>query len=248
MNCIYHPANPAHVGCSSCGRGLCPACDHRIKGSPFCQDCIVAGIDLLRRGRRESARGESGATPRIKLKSPRVAALLALVPGLGAAYNGQNIKALFHFAVTAGLWHTADMLSRPFEPLLMLAGFAFYLYTIYDAKQSAERQRAGEDLRLEDERIRRSLRERSAVWGGILIGVGALSLLHIFFDAQLYGLWPLLLIAAGVYLLRGFQRLAQSEPDEYTHHTVPPSVISTPYERRSSDYPGFEARRYDQGR
>ncbi|MDM7923150.1 MAG: hypothetical protein QUS14_12695, partial [Pyrinomonadaceae bacterium] len=47
-NCAYHSQNVAVVQCNGCGKALCPACDHRIKGFPYCQDCIVQGIDLLR--------------------------------------------------------------------------------------------------------------------------------------------------------------------------------------------------------
>ena len=106
MNCAYHPINVANARCSACLRGLCPACDHRIKGYAYCQDCIVAGIEILRRGARQDPQHNSRAGE----KSPGVAALLGLVPGLGAAYNGQNIKALVHFAVIVGLWQIADIL------------------------------------------------------------------------------------------------------------------------------------------
>ncbi len=48
MNCAYHTHNAAVVSCNGCGKSLCPACDHRVKGFPYCQDCIVAGVELLR--------------------------------------------------------------------------------------------------------------------------------------------------------------------------------------------------------
>ena len=48
MYCGYHAKNPAVVQCNQCARWLCPACDHRVRGFPFCQDCIVAGVELLR--------------------------------------------------------------------------------------------------------------------------------------------------------------------------------------------------------
>jgi hypothetical protein len=48
MYCSYHAKNPAVVQCNQCARWLCPACDHRVRGFPFCQDCIVAGVELLR--------------------------------------------------------------------------------------------------------------------------------------------------------------------------------------------------------
>ena len=243
MNCVYHPANLAHVRCSSCGRGLCPACDHRIKGMPCCQECIVAGIEMLRRG-RSAGRDRT----QVRQKSPGIATVLALIPGLGAAYNGQNIKALVHFVVVAGLWHMSDIMSRPFGPIFVLAGIAFYLYTIYDARQSAERQRSGEDLHADDLRLRRSLREQAPLWGLGLVGLGLISFLHIFFDAQLYGLGPLLLIAAGIYLLRGLRRIARPDQARSTYRTPPPSVIVSPYEGPEDEYAGLERRRFDRGR
>ena len=158
MNCAYHSMHAASARCSSCGRAICPACDHRIKGNPHCQDCIVAGIDLLRRNAANGQRPHSNED-----KSPALALALGLIPGLGAAYNGQNIKALVHFAVTVGLMTLSDIFDWPLEIALGLGGFAFYCYSMYDAYASAQRRRNGEDLGLEDERLKSFLRERPQV-------------------------------------------------------------------------------------
>jgi len=98
MNCAYHSHNAAVVSCNGCGRPLCPACDHRIKGFPYCQDCIVMGVDLLRQ------HNQSNYAPFVKKRtSPFIATVLsAICPGLGAAYNGQTTKALVYFAVFVG--------------------------------------------------------------------------------------------------------------------------------------------------
>ena len=103
MNCAYHIQNVAVVQCNSCGKPLCPTCDHRIKGFPYCQDCIVLGVDLLRQ------QSHSNYVPFVKKRtSPIAATLLSIVcPGLGAAYNGQTIKALVYFAVFVGLFQMA---------------------------------------------------------------------------------------------------------------------------------------------
>ncbi len=81
MNCAYHLRNPAAVQCSRCAKPLCPACDHRIRGFPFCQDCIVAGVEMLQQQSR------AALTPGVvrRKSSPFVATLLSIVPGLGAA-------------------------------------------------------------------------------------------------------------------------------------------------------------------
>jgi hypothetical protein len=88
MNCAYHNQNAAVVQCNGCGKPLCPGCDHRIKGFPYCQDCIVQGVDLLRQQNRTSY------APFIKKRtSPFIALILSFIcPGLGAAYNGQTVK------------------------------------------------------------------------------------------------------------------------------------------------------------
>jgi len=239
MNCAYHPVNLANARCSSCQRGLCPACDHRIKGYPYCQDCIVAGIEMLRRDSQSERRGSKRAGE----KSPGIAALLGLVPGLGAVYNGQNIKALIHFAVIVGFWQVADILNLP---LFGLSGVFVYLYSIYDAHRSAQRLRAGEDLSGEDERLKRLLRENTHIWGSVLVGVGLLSVLSLFIARfYLQRLWPLLLIAAGFYLLRNYRRAHGYEPAAPNFRTPPPSVIPLHYDNPAGEYARTEGSRYE---
>lgn len=196
----------------------------------------MAGIDLLRRGaRRQPPRGAE--------KSPGVAALLALVPGLGAAYNGQNIKALVHFAVTVGLWQVADILHLV---LFGIGGVAFYFYSIFDAHRSALRLRAGEDLSAEEERLKKLLRENTHIWGSVLVGVGLLSILNLFVsDWYLRQLWPALLIGGGIYLLYYYRHRRTSEPPEFHYRTPPPSVIPLHYEGSSREYARSESGRYD---
>jgi TM2 domain-containing membrane protein YozV len=238
MKCAYHPINLASVHCSSCGRNLCPACDHRIKGFPYCQDCIVAGIGLLRRdasnGQYAHARGGE--------KRPFVAFLLGLVPGLGAAYNGQPIKALVHFVATMGLGMMTDIFASPLAPIAALATLAFYLYSLYDAYHSA--QRGSDELKAEDESLKVFLRERTNLWGGLLIGVGLLSMLNFFLPYQFRHLWPLLFVAGGLYFLNDY-RNRRREPETKTgYRTPPPSVISSSYDRATNDFTHAE-RRFD---
>src|SRR4030088_1048661 len=94
LYCTYHPKNPGVVQCSQCARPLCLACDHRIRGFPFCQDCIVAGVEMLR---YQQSRTSDAHVIRRKT-SPFVATLLSFfVPGLGAACSRQPSKALVVF-------------------------------------------------------------------------------------------------------------------------------------------------------
>lgn len=230
MKCAYHSTKIASVRCSSCERQLCPACDHRIKGYPYCQDCIVAGIEMLRR----SSSGTRRVSRRSEGKSSLLALLFGLVPGLGAAYNGQNVKALVHFVVTVGLWTLADTFHSPLDKIIVLAGIAFYFYSLYNAFASARRHSAGIDLGAEEERLKQFLRERTLVWGSLLMGIGTLAILNRFFPEQVYTLWPLLLVLAGIgIILHGLYR--NTDNNKAVYRTPPPSVISSIYDRSTSD-------------
>lgn len=237
MKCSYHPTNLASSRCSACDRSLCPACDHRIKGYPYCQDCIVAGVELL----RKNTGGQ--LQPNAEGKSPIFALLLGLIPGLGAAYNGQPVKALVHFVVTAGLWTLADVFHSTLEVTCALASLAVYVFSLYDAFRSAQRQRHGANLHEEDEQLRQFMRARTNLWGGLLVGIGALTTLHIIFPVQTSRFWPLLLVVAGIYLLNEFRRNKNQASPESVYRTPPPSVIQPNLESQTREFAAN--RRYD---
>jgi TM2 domain-containing membrane protein YozV len=241
MNCIFHPTNAASARCSACERPLCPACDHRIKGSPYCQDCIVAGIETLRRN-AGAGRHAFNQTGRQEEKSPLIALLLGLVPGVGAAYNGQNIKALAHFLAVAGLWVLADIFGGPLEIALGLGGAGFYFYSVYDAFQSAQRLRRGEDLRLEDERLKLFLQRRMNLFGALLIGVGALAMLDFWIPNLLRRVWPVVLIAAGVYLVGSYYRGGRAPQAKVVYQTPPPSAVTSSLDHGARDLSGAQYR------
>jgi TM2 domain-containing membrane protein YozV len=165
-------------------------------------------------------------------KSPVVAMLLGIIPGLGAAYNGQNIKALVHFAVIVGMWQMADVLNLVFFDV---AGAALYLYSIYDARRSALRLRRGEDLSEEDDRLRSFLREHTLLWGAALVVVGLLSILNVYMPVgRMNWLWPLLLVAAGCFVLYGRLRSRRETPR--TPFVTPPPSVITSFDNPTSDY------------
>ena len=228
MSCAYHPQNQSIASCQSCRRPLCPACDHRIKGSPYCQDCIVAGIETLQRQYQADPQAMGHGAG----KSPVLALIFGLFPGLGAVYNGQNVKALLHFTLIVGLWTLADIFHSALELIFSLAGAATYFYSLYDAYTSAQHYRAGEDLKAEDERIKHLLRNNTHLVGAGLIAMGGLSIINYLFPEILDRFWPVLLILAGLYFLRGPHREApQPGTDKPGYRNPPPSVIASTYER-----------------
>jgi len=244
MKCVFHPANSASARCSACERPLCPACDHRIKGISCCQDCIVTGIETLRRNSASGHRilHKDGHKDGREEKSPLIALLLGIVPGLGAAYNGQNIKALTHFMAVIGLWVLADVFGMPLEIAFGFGSAAFYFYSIYDAFQSAQRLRRSGDLRGEDERLKTFLQQRMNLFGALLISVGAFAILDFALPHALNHFWPGLLIIAGVYLIWSYCRNRRAPQSKTVYRTPPPSVIPSNFERGASDLAGNQYR------
>ncbi len=199
MNCAYHGQNSAVVQCNGCGKPLCPACDHRIKGFPYCQDCIVQGVDLLRQQNRTSY------GPFIKKRtSPFIAAVLsAILPGLGAAYNGQTIKALVYFGISAGLLQLSLLTGTP---LFFLGSVGMWAFAILDAWRTAQMIRSGLTPDIAEDIFVRRFSGSPKLWGMVLAVLGAAFLLQRVFELRglMRVLLPLSLIALGVYVLRGY--------------------------------------------
>lgn len=212
MNCGFHPDQRSVVSCQSCRRPLCGACDHRIKGIPYCQECIVSGIELLR---LRSSTGivttapianlgtSMGASPGVRSRrSVVIAFIFSLFPGLGAIYNGQNVKAMLHFMLIAGSWTLADIFSESLGAIFFFSGLGVYLFSIFDACRSAQRSLGEYDLAEADEEIRNKLREKTHLAGLGLILIGTMVIANTLFPTMLNRFWPVLLIAIGIFLLR----------------------------------------------
>jgi TM2 domain-containing membrane protein YozV len=199
MNCAYHSHNGATVSCNGCGKPLCPACDHRIKGFPYCQDCIVLGVDLLR------SHNQSSNSSYIKTQTSPFAALILsfICPGLGAAYNGQTYKALIHFAVSVGLFQMAILSGMP---LFVFGVLGMWLYSAVDAWKTARLIRSGAKPDLAEDILVQRFSGNPKLWGVLLTILGATFLLQMFFDLHrlMRGLLPILLIGLGLYILRNY--------------------------------------------
>jgi len=202
MNCAYHPSNVSRVQCASCARPLCVACDHRIKGYPYCQDCIVLGIENLSRHYSNQSKSKSKG---------RLAALCALLPGMGAVYNRQNIKAVVHFITIVGLFTLSDM--HVLEGFFFLGGMVAYFYSIMDAYRTGRLIAEGESPAADEERFKRSLTRRAPTIGIILIVAGLLFVAQSIFGFSLSfaRLLPVGLIILGGYLLTRYFNRSNSD-------------------------------------
>jgi TM2 domain-containing membrane protein YozV len=133
-------------------------------------------------------------------KNPILATVLSLFPGLGQVYNGQPAKAFVFFAVwVTSIWGTAEINPFPFAFVIPFA----YLYNLVDAYRSAAAINArflGGVALEEDEG------PESPAWGGTLVALGAVLLMHNlgWIDlARLERYWPVLLIAGGIAMVYG---------------------------------------------
>src|SRR5712671_7727099 len=226
MNCSYHTRNAATVQCNQCARALCPACDHRIRGFPFCQDCIVAGVEMLR---YQQSRTSDAQVIRRKT-SPFIATFLSLfVPGLGAAYNGQTSKAIVHFAIFASFFQMA-VLTQGLQ-FFILGVLGTWLFAAVDACRTAQLMRAGLSPDTEEDVITRRLYGNPFAWGITLVVIGTLFLLHTLLGVQLpvRQLLPVALVALGAYMLFDYvrRRGSSSRIVRFDSRRPPPSVVSS---------------------
>ena len=215
MNCAYHVHNPAVVNCNGCGKPLCPSCDHRIKGFPFCQDCIVSGIELLRQ------HNHSSYAPFVKKQtSPLIATLLSFIcPGLGAAYNGQTSKALVYFAVFIGLFQMAVLTDG--MAIFVLGFMGMWLFAALDAFRTARAIRSGVTPNDAEDILVQRFSGNPKLWGIVLTALGLSFFLRTFLNFHFLTKFviPVLLIGLGIYLLRNFIFNRKAKGRNWNNHT-----------------------------
>ncbi len=219
--------NRAVVQCSRCARPLCPVCDHRIRGFPYCQDCIVSGVELLQQ-QQQSRLGASSAEMVRRKTSPLVALLLSfIVPGLGAAYNGQTSKALVHFTIFASFIQMATVTDG--VAFFILGFIGTWLFAAVDAFRTAQLIRSGLAPDAESDAIARRLYGNPLAWAVVLISLGTIFLLHTMFGVRLpvREFLPVVLVLLGAYMLFDYLRpQRKSEANVFNGSRRPPSVVS----------------------
>jgi hypothetical protein len=193
MNCANHEQAPATAVCAACGRALCADCTIRVQGRVTCKTCLES--QELERAKRAPMQ-----------KSPALAAALSLMPGLGQVYVGYYLAGFINVLVVALLINvTAHIHGEGPQPFLGLFLSFFWLFNMFDAARRAtlyNRYIAGT-------REVTPPTDSPLVGGIILLIIGILLTLAITFDIRLAFLetiWPLILVAAAVYLLVKYWR------------------------------------------
>ncbi|HLI83134.1 MAG TPA: B-box zinc finger protein [Bryobacteraceae bacterium] len=137
---------------------------------------------------------------------PGLALALGFIPGVGAIYNGQYAKGLVH-AIIFGII-ISILNSNPGDASETIFAFvltAWIFYMAFEAYHTARKRRAGLPVDEYSGLVNlQGARSGAPVAGVALVLLGILLLLHtlnLFDFAYLARYWPVLLIAAGAYLL-----------------------------------------------
>jgi TM2 domain-containing membrane protein YozV len=132
MDCVNHTGVNATAYCQSCGKALCADCVRTAPGGQIlCEPCWTSWHTYQR---------PFGAAP-VGMPSPATAAVLGLIPGVGAMYNGQFIKGLIHVVIFAVLVSASNVYGI-FG--LFIAGWVFY--QVFEAYHTAKARREGRPL------------------------------------------------------------------------------------------------------
>jgi TM2 domain-containing membrane protein YozV len=202
MNCVYHAEAPNVAFCIHCGQPLCNDCIRKVQGSVYCEKCLgeIVGDKTTKKEIHDVAGHNPGA-----------AFALGLIPGVGAIYNGEFVKAAVHILIFGTLVSLADATDAA---LFSLAAAAFYFYMPFEAYYTAKKRMLGTQgvvLETPIDRLQQqfgTMKDRE-LWGGIaLIVIGGLYLLgnlDVFDLHRIARLWPLGLVVVGVWLLKKHQ-------------------------------------------
>jgi hypothetical protein len=99
MDCVNHSGVPAVAYCQNCGKPLCAQCVRKgPTGQILCEQDFVAWQNVPRHP----------FAPPTAAPNPVLAAVLGIIPGVGAMYNGQFFKGLIHVVIFAVLVSIAD--------------------------------------------------------------------------------------------------------------------------------------------
>jgi TM2 domain-containing membrane protein YozV len=130
MDCVNHIGVSATAYCQSCGKALCPGCvRNAVGGQVLCEPCWTAWQTYQQPFTAPVASGPN----------PSVAAMLGLIPGVGAMYNGQFFKGFIHVVVFAVLISITE-----YHGIFGLFIGAWVLYQSFEAFHTAKALRDGE--------------------------------------------------------------------------------------------------------
>jgi len=133
MDCVNHLGTNASAYCQSCGKALCAACVRNAPGGQIlCEPCSTAWQRFQ----------QPFVPPAASGPNPSAAAVLGLIPGVGAMYNGQFFKGLIHVVIFAVLVSITSSIHGIFGIFIG----AWILYQSFEAYHTAKAMRDGQPL------------------------------------------------------------------------------------------------------
>jgi len=146
MKCAVHTDRDATGYCRNCGRPLCPECTRDVRGTLYCEDCLAKSVaaPTLPVGLQPVVPQPAGLQPAASSNQPGVALGLGFIPGLGAVYNGECLKALVHVLIFGGLIAAqSSNVSGGAHAFLGVVLGCFYLYMPIEAYHTAKSRQPG---------------------------------------------------------------------------------------------------------
>ncbi len=225
MNCQNHPDAPATAYCRTCGKAVCDRCRRDAYGTVFCEEHVPAPAAPPPPPPAPEAPGPAGPGKYRSFSSstststsfapsgyghadvsPGLALGLGFIPGVGAIYNGQYAKGLIHAVIFGIIISILNATSDGgIQVIFSFVLVSWIFYMAFEAYHTARKKRAGETVDEYSGLLSlQNARRDAPVAGVVLVLLGVLLLLHtlhLFDFASLSRYWPVLLIAAGAYLL-----------------------------------------------
>jgi len=131
MDCVNHSGVSATAYCQSCGKALCSGCVRKAAGGQIlCEPCWTAWQTF-----------QQPFTAPASGPHPSAAAVLGLIPGVGAMYNGQFFKGHIHVVIFAVLVSITE-----YHGIFGIFIGAWCLYQSFEAYHTALAIRDGQPL------------------------------------------------------------------------------------------------------
>jgi hypothetical protein len=132
MDCVNHSGVTATSFCQNCGKALCGPCVRTsATGQILCEPCM----NTWQAYQQPFVPAVPGGP------NPSAAAVLGLIPGVGAMYNGQFFKGLIHVVIFAVLVSITE-----YHGIFGIFIGAWVLYQSFEAYHTARALREGQPL------------------------------------------------------------------------------------------------------
>lgn len=168
---------------------------------------------------KEPAPLTAPASPPLR-KSPLLAAILGLFPGVGHLYDGLYLRGVIYFSLVASLIALGNVEDEGTGVLGFVVAFV-WVFNIIDAVRQAQLINIGRarDLGIEDAPKAPKGSQGGLFAGLLFLALGTLASLQVFFGVELSWMlhyWPLALLAMGAWLTFAWfrERKKSQEPAE----------------------------------